>query len=364
MSRRTTSLSTLSAMIDSDSEAYNSDPEAMLTPDSAMGVIANGSRSRRQPKGIVGNTSKAKGSSRRVSGASVLGVRKNAPMKKTVGNKAHRRQALAEQAGGRYGSDTEEVEEFVDQDESAMIDDLDTRPVRAKQSSKKSKPPATKAVKSSNPRAKGKASKSVPSHAEYTIDGEELSPKATRRVGRAITASVVKTSSRGKRQASVESRNVQGKYISERVVPETQMDVDTSAVTLEDDNEDEPTLHPTARHTGRARSVSKTRELLSRQPSVGRKRAGSGSDAERGGRADPLLRRKLGDITKKFENLDLKYRNLREVGVKEAEANLEKLKKSTSERIKGISILFNSTWFPNANSVQLPKASLLHSRVN
>jgi hypothetical protein len=143
-------------------------------------------------------------------------------------------------------------------------------------------------------------------------------------------------SSLGKRQASTEPKNVVHKYTGERVIPETQMDMDTSVLTLEDGNEGEPISHPTARHTSRARSVSKTRQPSSVQPSVGRKRAGSGSDAERGGKVDPLLRRKLGDITKKFENLDLKYRNLREVGVKEAEANLEKLKKSTAERIKGI----------------------------
>ena len=55
-----------------------------------------------------------------------------------------------------------------------------------------------------------------------------------------------------------------------------------------------------------------------------RRRAGSASDTERG---DPNLRRKLGDVTRKFENVDLKYRNLREVGLNEANANMEKLRK-------------------------------------
>ncbi|ETI27545.1 hypothetical protein G647_09736 [Cladophialophora carrionii CBS 160.54] len=55
-----------------------------------------------------------------------------------------------------------------------------------------------------------------------------------------------------------------------------------------------------------------------------RRRAGSASDAERG---DPNLRRKLGDITRKYENVDLKYRNLKEVGVNEASANMERLRK-------------------------------------
>ncbi|EXJ58144.1 hypothetical protein A1O7_05568 [Cladophialophora yegresii CBS 114405] len=67
------------------------------------------------------------------------------------------------------------------------------------------------------------------------------------------------------------------------------------------------------------RNASRTRE----DPPL-RRRAGSASDIERG---DPNLRRKLGDVTRKFENVDLKYRNLKEVGINEANANMEKLRK-------------------------------------
>lgn len=60
------------------------------------------------------------------------------------------------------------------------------------------------------------------------------------------------------------------------------------------------------------------------QDATARRRAGSASDTERG---DPNLRRKLGDITLKFENIDLKYRNLKEVGIHEATTNAEKMRK-------------------------------------
>ena len=63
-----------------------------------------------------------------------------------------------------------------------------------------------------------------------------------------------------------------------------------------------------------------------RQENVFRRRAGSASDTERAG-GDPSLRRKLGDVTRKFENIDLKYRNLKDVGISEANANMEKLRK-------------------------------------
>lgn len=70
-----------------------------------------------------------------------------------------------------------------------------------------------------------------------------------------------------------------------------------------------------------ARNVSRNNSRLA--TSI-RRRAGSASDTERG---DPNLRRKLGDVTRKFENIDMKYRNLKEVGVNEATANMEKLRK-------------------------------------
>lgn len=70
-----------------------------------------------------------------------------------------------------------------------------------------------------------------------------------------------------------------------------------------------------------ARNVSRNNSRLA---TSFRRRAGSASDTERG---DPNLRRKLGDVTRKFENIDMKYRNLKEVGVNEATANMEKLRK-------------------------------------
>ena len=68
------------------------------------------------------------------------------------------------------------------------------------------------------------------------------------------------------------------------------------------------------------------RASRSRQESVFRRRAGSASDTERGC-GDPNLRRKLGDLTRKLEDIELKYRSLKEVGILEASANMEKLRK-------------------------------------
>ncbi|KAH7626358.1 putative MAM1 protein [Sordaria sp. MPI-SDFR-AT-0083] len=51
------------------------------------------------------------------------------------------------------------------------------------------------------------------------------------------------------------------------------------------------------------------------------------------GRNDDVeLRRKLGEMTQKYEALELKYRDLKEVAVKEAERNFDKLRKHSEER--------------------------------
>ena len=51
--------------------------------------------------------------------------------------------------------------------------------------------------------------------------------------------------------------------------------------------------------------------------------------------SDSTSRQKLSDMTKKFEALELKYNNLKDVGVDEAQANFDELKKRTDERAKG-----------------------------
>jgi hypothetical protein len=47
---------------------------------------------------------------------------------------------------------------------------------------------------------------------------------------------------------------------------------------------------------------------------------------------DPSLRRRIGELNRKYENLEVKYRDLREIGVKEAEHNYDRLKKQGEER--------------------------------
>ncbi|KAI2781935.1 chromosome segregation protein Csm1/Pcs1-domain-containing protein [Daldinia loculata] len=47
---------------------------------------------------------------------------------------------------------------------------------------------------------------------------------------------------------------------------------------------------------------------------------------------EPSMRRRVGDLSRKYENLEAKYRDLREIGIKEAERNYDRLKKQSEER--------------------------------
>ncbi|KKK23926.1 GPI-anchor biosynthetic protein [Aspergillus ochraceoroseus] len=56
------------------------------------------------------------------------------------------------------------------------------------------------------------------------------------------------------------------------------------------------------------------------------KRKSSAGDDDRGN-GEPELRRRLGDLTKKYDTLENRYRNLKEIGIVEANSNMEKLRK-------------------------------------
>jgi hypothetical protein len=61
----------------------------------------------------------------------------------------------------------------------------------------------------------------------------------------------------------------------------------------------------------------------------------SASDSELN---DPALRRRIGEITRKYDILEAKYRDLREIGVHEAERSFDRLKKQGEERANSKSL--------------------------
>ena len=304
MSRLHYGHSTLSGLVDSDSEdATYGVLDAQSSPNLVAENLVASKNRRENQRGTVGKNMKAKTSGRRTSAS------------RAVAGKRGKRAPLSDKTNQQYASDTEEVEDFEQQDVTvttlASGDELDASVMAIqKQNSRPTKQkPSTKANRV------GAAS----SHAEFSLQPE--SPER-RPAGSRIAASG-KPQGQGRRQASVEQKQ------HFEIIQETQvstMDMDDNG----DGDIEEETLRPATRYMSVPRATSQPR-----QTSVPRRRAGSASDTERN---DPAVRRKLGEMTKKFENLDLKYRNLREIGLKEAEHNFERLKKQSAESQKGTSL--------------------------
>ncbi|EME38423.1 hypothetical protein DOTSEDRAFT_181567 [Dothistroma septosporum NZE10] len=246
-------------------------------------------------------STKAKPTARRVSVGKPAAKRKTAP-KRT-------RKALEDRTNMPDGNETEEVEAFDDNDE----DMADT----AKPKAKRAKIAATTTRKTAVKNA------ATERNEEYT------KTKAPAKRGRPA-----------KRAPSPEPL---------LTIPETQPDPDKmedveQSIEVEPnmDISREPTPPPLQKFVQRAPSAS-IQPLLPRpsaragsaQPGYARprERSGSASGTERRG-ADPELRRQLNDILKKYENLQLKYEGLEELGKNQSESNFERLKRASDQKAK------------------------------
>lgn len=112
---------------------------------------------------------------------------------------------------------------------------------------------------------------------------------------------------------------------SEKIIPETQLPSPyRETQNLEEDGDTEEEL---------PQSSLPQRRFPEKLQS--RKRAGSVSDADKA-TENPASRRRVGEVTKKLDAMDVKYKNLREVGIKEAEANFERLKTQSETQAAGM----------------------------
>ena len=304
-------IASLSGMIDSDMEEA-SDVDMMPTPDSNQENAEPTKKAPGRPKAAATKARRTKPASRRLSG----GPKPKAAAKKKAPAK---RAPLKDQTNEEQPEEIEEVDDVVDDIPDKMNKPEGGTPDKdADELVEPKKQPAKRgraAAKAKQPPKKDPVEKLK----MMEKDGEfEYTPTAAKQ-----SKPLSKKTATGKRQASVEPKP------SEKVIPETQpipMESESSELQEAEEEEIPQSIYRQSKH---ARGNSKQP-----QPQVARRCAGSASDTERAGN-DPALRRKLGEMTKKFENLDLKYKNLREVGIKEAEANFEKLKTQSEERTKG-----------------------------
>ncbi|KZL79106.1 chromosome segregation protein, partial [Colletotrichum incanum] len=170
------------------------------------------------------------------------------------------------------------------------------------------------------PRGRPKAAAAAASNAD---ESNEIPDSAVKR-----TAPPAK---RGRRPATKSARN------EDSEIPETQpqddMDVDTE---VDDQFEELPTPRQPAHHTSRT---------------------GGSSDVEA---SEVQLRRRLGETTRKYDHLEAKYRDLRDIGIKAAERNFDNLKKESQERANTASELIGHLKADLAVQRDLAKAGQQH----
>jgi hypothetical protein len=321
-------LANISYTVDSDSEDEMA-RDTFPTPDSNAENNGAARKTRGKPAqaakatNAAKSTTKAKTAARRASGGSVLGVKKSgSSVAKKTGAKGGRK-ALAESANAG-ASDTEEVDEFDAEDEVAAPEPVKPvkrgRPARAKKAQEEEKVEEPVA-----PVKRGrKAAEAVPA--------SKSAPKAK-------TAPKAKSTKRTKEPEPEPETEPE----PEQTIQETQQDPEPDPMDIEESIEvDEipETMPPPPRPTGRR---TQQQPKAARQPSVGARRAGSVSDTER----DPVLRRKLGDLTKKLEAMTTKYENLKEVATSDKGSTFEQLKKQTEQVAKSMTRLPDLNIFAN-----------------
>ncbi|KAK0715014.1 chromosome segregation protein Csm1/Pcs1-domain-containing protein [Lasiosphaeris hirsuta] len=116
-----------------------------------------------------------------------------------------------------------------------------------------------------------------------------------------------------------------------------------AVVVLEEDETEIPETQQQEQYDGGSDDDLSAREFLD-PPEVSRRVPSSPAKrpAYSSSEGDPALRRRLGEMTQKYESLELKYRDLRELAVKEADNNFDRLKRQTDEKSKAAEQLIAS----------------------
>lgn len=304
-------VASLSGLIDTEMEDETLEADAFPTPDS------NQENAPPKKKGGRGNptTKRFTKPQTRRSGDSVA-PRKSAPKAKP----GRKRAQLKEQTNVQEAEDTEEVDEFDAQvNEDTAMDEL----VASKQPTKRKAPPK----KAGRPPKKAAVSQANGPKKDGEFEYTPTAVRQTKGIEKVPGRQAAKPTA-NKRQASRETQQ------HERIVPETQVPLEADTSETFDSNENDEDAVPQSVFP-KANGARNT--VRQRQAPGDRRRAGSASDAERSNN-DPMTRRKLGEMTRKFESLDMKYKTLKEVGIKEVEARHAEYKAQSQSRAKGMII--------------------------
>ncbi|CAE7175501.1 hypothetical protein PTNB73_02832 [Pyrenophora teres f. teres] len=246
-------------------------------------------------------TAKGRPATRRVSGSSVVVMKKTgAGVKKAP---AKGRKALIERKE-KNASDTEEVEEFEEEEVAAPV----------------------------KPAKRGRPAKKAQEEEEPV---EEVAPAPAKRGRKAAVKepaakkeTKTKTAAKSKRAPETEPEPEQ------MTIPETQPEPDADPMDISETIEVEEipeSMPPPLPSRPSARRTQAKPNSRARRASAGVRRTGSVSDSER----DPVMRRKVGDLTRKLDSMTSKYETLREAASSGKESNFDQLKKRTDQIAKG-----------------------------
>lgn len=222
---------------------------------------------------------------------------------------------------------------------------------------------AKKTSRRGRPRGSSHTSESAAAPARASVAKEEIGAQETQEEGNEepATAPDVKTtrSTRGGRSAATRGRGrgrgratsivrpsvtdgdfeytpTRAQHQQEAEIPDTQMrDAPPTEAEVEESILPDPqTIGKYVQSSITKNAKSRVAAMRNSQDLSLRKRKSSVT-AEQGG--DPELRRRIGDLTRKNDTLESKYRDLREIGVEEAKANMDKLRKQCESITIGMS---------------------------
>lgn len=284
MSKAMSKKSTLTALIDSDGEEDQL-VAGLPTPDTSIEKMAPAKKGRGKAKAAAASphapskVTKSKAPARRLSG------RVNAKTKAPAEKKG-KRQVLADKTNVQASEDADEEADNSD----VEMEDVEEEEVVGK-TAKKNAPKKVAAPKAAKNAKQTKQDRSV--EPPVILPAKEGRP--------------------AKKHAPVE-------VTPEKIVPETQFEEEEMEIVEEEDPEEEDIEEG-------EEEIEET--IVEVAPKA------KGSKASKTSQSDPDLRRKLGEMTKKYDSITAKYEALRDLGEVQAKRNFDDLKKSSDESIKG-----------------------------
>lgn len=296
-----------------DEDTHDVEMDALPTPDSnkeASAPVRKARATRGRPKATTATSAKAKPATRRLSGRSAVAKKEPLPKNKTATARAAPKGRKTKKNQPREEANVDENQERQESDGNETAASFDELVTTKEPVSKRGRP------------AKKQQEPVIQETRAVENDGEfEYTPTAVRKTDPLKNS--MKQATAGMRNSSSDPP-----YTS-KVIPETQvtpMDLDSS-------NPDPRDAVPDS-----VLQNSSTKGASSRyqQKFLSTKRTDGTSVVKEKTQEDTLTRREY-EATQKFEDLDMRYKALKEVGVKEAQVNFDRLKEQIELRNKSMS---------------------------